>query len=497
MAEVDSILRGGRSEAATKNESEKGKPMSAQDFDYPELDHPSLHQFAKTAEEFCGLIKNRRNTRKEVFFQKIHLVLARLYAEGLALPSTDLLWNPDDEQSDDYEEAEDRELAARPRKRDADSFYDWGDTFEGMQSYLGESNFYRLVFDPWRAMEEQPEVTAGLHDDLVDISGHMMAGLLKWRRGETGSALWEWRFFLENHWGYHALGALRALHARAAWHEGEWPSAEPTAHSLETGGGENSAVRRFLTLNSILAESHPHAIHEAEDLSHRIVDAERGDINQVWSVLWNKPLFSNARVEVAGKWCDVLGPFMIDAWDQWGKPDVFLITKIGPGIARSSFSVAGELADSVIQTGVPLHRLYAIQGAAIATRKRSDIGRAPYSDIAVLGLEETVPALRREFGFGWGPITVLHFLTDLGVAIKPDLHLKKTVFFLRYGRLPSGDSVPGYDESIAINKDVSRLLSELGWGNTPCKLRYLDKILMEVSRCGIIDVVLDRYGPVD
>ena len=64
---------------------------------------------------------------------------------------------------------------------------------------------------------------------LAAMYRDLRAGLLKWERGEAGEALWEWRFGFENHWGKHATGALRALWARAAWHDENWPRIDEAA----------------------------------------------------------------------------------------------------------------------------------------------------------------------------------------------------------------------------------------------------------------------------
>jgi hypothetical protein len=90
---------------------------------------------------------------------------------------------------------------------------------------IGERSFYREIYDPFESLTE-PEVAGSLADDFTDIYRDLQDGLAKWDRGETGEALWEWRFNFENHWGEHLTGALRALYILAARYEFNWPGGE-------------------------------------------------------------------------------------------------------------------------------------------------------------------------------------------------------------------------------------------------------------------------------
>jgi hypothetical protein len=90
---------------------------------------------------------------------------------------------------------------------------------------IGDRSFYREIYDPFESPEES-EVAGLLADDFADIYRDLQDGLDKWNRGETGEALWEWRFNFENHWGEHLTGALRALHILTARYESNWPSGD-------------------------------------------------------------------------------------------------------------------------------------------------------------------------------------------------------------------------------------------------------------------------------
>ena len=72
-----------------------------------------------------------------------------------------------------------------------------------------ESSYYQ-VFDPF--VEEEP-VEGLLEDDLQDIYCDLMSGINEYRKGNLGNAVFEWTFLLDNHWGNHAVNALRVLHS--------------------------------------------------------------------------------------------------------------------------------------------------------------------------------------------------------------------------------------------------------------------------------------------
>lgn len=241
----------------------------------------------------------------------------------------------------------------------------------------------------------------------------------------------------------------------------------------------------FRKYETILTDRCPAKIAEAKQLAEKIVDSSGSDADMVWSVLWDKPLFANTRVPVAERWCAELNPQMVGAWRLLGKSDHFMVTKTGRGIQRSSFAITGQAAEAITQSGIALHRLYAIQGAARATRQRAASSDKPFEDLPKLELLEAVKLLREEFGAGWGPITILHFLTDLGLAVKPDLHLMRTMQHFS-GSLTRNSRSSSFSEAIAVNRAVQILGAELGLEASPTNTRYLDKVLMEISRQGLI-----------
>ena len=94
--------------------------------------------------------------------------------------------------------------------------------------------------------------------------------------------------------------------------------------------------------------------------------------------------------------------------------------------------------------------------------------------------------MRTECGVGWGPITALHFLTDLGVACKPDVHMVRTVRHMDLFKGLSEKGNPNKKETIQINQAVFDLVGEIYGSVEPGNIRYVDKVMMEFSRMGLL-----------
>lgn len=74
---------------------------------------------------------------------------------------------------------------------------------------LDAVDFYYEVFDPFIRDEL---VVGSLSDDLGDIYEDLREGIDLLDSGHACDAIWHWRFHYDNHWGDHAVDALRALH---------------------------------------------------------------------------------------------------------------------------------------------------------------------------------------------------------------------------------------------------------------------------------------------
>lgn len=73
-------------------------------------------------------------------------------------------------------------------------------------------DLYGEVFNPLTIPPEEPGI-ASIADDITDIYRDVVRGLCTYRRGDRATAHWEWTSSFACHWGKHATGAVRALHA--------------------------------------------------------------------------------------------------------------------------------------------------------------------------------------------------------------------------------------------------------------------------------------------
>jgi hypothetical protein len=170
---------------------------------------------------------------------------------------------------------------------------------------------------------------------------------------------------------------------------------------------------------------------------------------------------------------------MPDAIDLWGKDrNTFLIER-----RDGAFIKSGKLLEEISsKTNMHVSRLFAIQNAAIALRKiEADPGFEAYFSG---GLEKIYNNIRRDFGYRWGPATIFHFLTDCGLVVKPDVHVVRTC---RHLGIWDGLAVPSsLKPASELSDRVKNLCKEKYGSNKDNSLRYLDKILMEVSRQGLL-----------
>jgi Domain of unknown function (DUF5063) len=188
---------------------------------YPLVQAPALSAFAILADDYCRLVEGHRNADRELFLRAAHGLLPQLYVAGLALPTTNILFEGEDTDDDEPEGALE-EASELTRDPDHGDHEEWHALYVSLGALIGERNRYREVFDPYEPVTEV-EITGSLADDLADIHRDLRGGLRKWMRGESGEALWEWRFLFEEHWGDHVTSALRALYVLSSTYDLPWP----------------------------------------------------------------------------------------------------------------------------------------------------------------------------------------------------------------------------------------------------------------------------------
>jgi hypothetical protein len=138
------------------------------------------------------LIERRAQLSRDEFIAAAHPIVASIYSAALALPAT-----------------EPTDTRANPS---ALSNEEWMRLFLELQARLRD--FDSLWVAPGGTGPSGPGDTS-LSDDLADLYRDLKDGLALWHAGNPQSrtdAIWEWRFGFENHWGRHALSALRDMH---------------------------------------------------------------------------------------------------------------------------------------------------------------------------------------------------------------------------------------------------------------------------------------------
>jgi hypothetical protein len=187
-------------------------------------DLPAMHAFAVQAEEFCALVDSHVLVPQAVFLQRIHRRLAPLYAAALELPAIEA----SSQDAEDEEETDGGVLAADAPALDEGEVPTSLVAFRGrlasLRTMLGSADYYAEVFDAYELPLPSEPVIGSLADDLTDIYDELSDGLRSWTAGDARAALWRWRFGFTVHWGEHLTSALRALHVRAATHDGGFPA---------------------------------------------------------------------------------------------------------------------------------------------------------------------------------------------------------------------------------------------------------------------------------
>ncbi len=257
------------------------------------------------------------------------------------------------------------------------------------------------------------------------------------------------------------------------------------AKTVEGNINFEGIVDRLNELEAQLAANAPEALEKARKLSSEILDPRFADRDEIWTRVWDKPLYANAQSGTGEMWGEKLKPYMDEALLTWGKEggDFCIEREGGHHIcANDSYKNNNGLPKKVREdTGIAWYRLYYIQNAACGMRSFPE--HRPFAQFADKPLSKTVRTLRRTLGVGWGQVTTMHLLTDLGMAVKPDRHLVRTCKEL--GLIDDFDVPSSGELKVAqtdtLNDRVKEICRTKYGEYTSQNLRYVDKLLMEIS----------------
>jgi hypothetical protein len=155
----------------------------------------SIEQFAHAANQFAAWATQQEDSGAVAARNALRHI-TELYLAALALPASA---GSADAPDVDVDSAERNTICANCARLPLD--------------YYGE------IFDPLTMPPPEP-VVGSVADDIADIYREVVTGLRHYRAGRTDAAVWQWTFLFQVHWGEHAIGAIRALHAWLAANEG-------------------------------------------------------------------------------------------------------------------------------------------------------------------------------------------------------------------------------------------------------------------------------------
>lgn len=233
-------------------------------------------------------------------------------------------------------------------------------------------------------------------------------------------------------------------------------------------------------------------------------------IDSFWTYGRDKPCWSNIRVSVGERIASDLNRSKdfnssnLIASDEW---EIVMLARGPKWKSNPNFNVVGDSAKkfllSLSRGGLASYkwRLYAIRQYALSLGNedgvlpmvRSIIER-PHS-LTSENIYTWSKRFAEKAGAGWGATTVNHLLTDLGLSVKPDLHLRRSA--VRLGLLqnvPSNLPVEEIDKNSAkLDQMVVPAVINMALKVTPTAsptstnaIREVDKVLMEWSRKGFL-----------
>ena len=149
--------------------------------------------FYESANNFCFHIENYSAQSSDDFLQTTRQKLLVLYDTALKFPNIDI-----ENAGDTDDKLEEKE-------------------FEKILFFISErldNRYYWHVFDPSNQVDTEP-VCGDLLDDLGDIYKDLKRSISIFEMDTIESqetAVWQFKFYFEKHWGDHCINALMAMH---------------------------------------------------------------------------------------------------------------------------------------------------------------------------------------------------------------------------------------------------------------------------------------------
>jgi hypothetical protein len=151
---------------------------------------PVLQRFRAAAESFIQTVDSSSNLEREAFLASVSHCLAEVYTSALHLPAVEPETTGVDETPFPTEQ--------------------WAGLFRSIKEKIGPLDAYWAVFD---STEKEAPVQGSLAGDISEIYYDLRQNLQLGEKGiPHGDLMWELRESFREHWGRHAIEALKTIH---------------------------------------------------------------------------------------------------------------------------------------------------------------------------------------------------------------------------------------------------------------------------------------------
>ena len=159
-------------------------------------------RFGLVARQYCSLVESKTALDKTEFLLKLYHILLELIAEAIRLPTVTF----------DEDENEEQEVNIRQTRATTEMKHEeWGQLYNSLKEKLGEWDLYWQVFNP---RKDNEAIHGSLADDIADIYRDLRDGirLKESNNVPSNEIIFDWRLEFYEHWGKHAIDALRTIH---------------------------------------------------------------------------------------------------------------------------------------------------------------------------------------------------------------------------------------------------------------------------------------------